>query len=357
MSRIAVFGAGVAGSTFIKAMAAAPADITLVDPKDYMELPFATLRALVDPTGFGMTVRRPIAQQLQVRHIRAKLSELREHSAVLDNGGEIDFDFAVVATGSAIRGFDTLKVAEPRTQAEREAEWAAEHDRLAAADSVVIVGGGPIGVELAGEITDTYPAKRLALVQGADRLLPALSKRAGEKAQRVLERRGVRVVLGQKATVEENGRSVRLASGETLTGDVVYTTTGIAIDTSYLEAAFPHALDGARRARVDRFLRLVGSDSIFALGDINNVPGIKLGAWAAREAKLTARNISALVADRRLRPYHPLTQGFGMVTLGRKAGIAELAMLHFDAAILVKQRDLFLGRYFKRPRLRPWRRP
>ena len=57
MKQVAVFGAGIAGSTFIREMATAPVEITLVDPKDYVEVPFASLRALMDPEGFGKTVR------------------------------------------------------------------------------------------------------------------------------------------------------------------------------------------------------------------------------------------------------------------------------------------------------------
>ena len=345
MKQVAVFGAGIAGSTFIRAMASAPVEITLVDPKDYVEVPFASLRALMDPEGFGKTVRRPIAQQFDVDHIQAKLAELREGSAVLDDGREVTFDYAVLATGSTIRGFDALKVAEQTTQAEREAEWAAEHDRLVAAEDVVIVGGGPIGVELASEITAAYPGKRIVLVHATDRLLPALGRGASRKAQRVLEQHGVRVVLGQKAAIKADARSVSLTSGETLPADVAYVVTGISIDTAYLEAAFPNALNAAGQATVDRYLRLTGSENIFALGDINDVPGIKLGAFAARQAKLTAKNISALLEGRPLKAFKPMTGTVGLVTLGRKGGIAQLPFGRFDPLIATKQKDLFVSRY------------
>jgi len=345
VKQVAVFGAGIAGITFIKAMTAAPAKITLVDPKDYVEVPFASLRALTDPEGFGKTVRAPIAQQFGVDHIQAKLAELRAGSAVLDDGREVAFDYAVLATGSTIRGFDALKVAELSTQAEREADWAAAHDRLSAARNVVIVGGGPIGVELAGEIIAAYPSKRLVLVHATDRLLPALGKGASRKAQRVLEQRGVRVVLGQKATAEADGHSVRLTSGETLPADVAYVATGIAIDASYLKSSFTGALNGAGQAKVDRYLRLTGSENIFALGDINNVPGIKLGAFAARQAKLTAKNISALLEGRPLEAFKPMTGTVGLVTLGRKGGIVQLPFARFDPLIAMKQKDLFVSRY------------
>ena len=344
MKRIAVFGAGIAGSTFIRAMAAAPVEITLVDPKDYVEVPFAVLRALMDSEGFGRTVRAPIAQQFDVKHIQAKLAELREGSALLDDGRKVTFDYAVLATGSTIRGFDALKLAELTTQAEREAEWAAAHERLVAAEDVVIVGGGPIGVELAGEITAAYPDKRVTLIHATDRLLPALGRGASGKARRVLERHGVRVVLGQKATVEVGSHSVRLTSGETLPVDVAYVATGIAIDTSYLEDSFPEARNGVGQATVDRYLRLTGSENIFALGDINDVPGIKLGAFAARQAKLTARNISALLEARPLKAFRPITGTVGFVTLGRKAGIVQLPFVRLDPLIATKQKDMYVSR-------------
>jgi apoptosis-inducing factor 2 len=345
VKQVAVFGAGIAGSTFIRALGTAPVQITLVDPKDYVEVPFASLRALMDPEGFGKTVRAPIAQQFGVDHIQAKLAVLRADTALLDDGREVAFDYAVLATGSTIRGFDALKVAELSALADREAEWAAEHDRLVAARNVVIVGGGPIGVELAGEITAAYPGQRLVLIHATDRLLPALGKGASLKAQRVLEQHGVRVVLGQKATVDTGDRSVRLTSGETPPADVAYVATGIAIDTSYLLAAFPGALNGAGQAKVDRYLRLAGSANVFALGDINNVPGIKLGAFAARQAKLTAKNMSALLENRPLKAFKPMTGTIGLVTLGRKGGIVQLPFARFDPLIAMKQKDLFVSRY------------
>ena len=79
----------------------------------------------MDPEGFGKTVRAPSRSSSAVDHVQAKLAELRAGSALLDDGREVAFDYAVLATGSTIRGFDALKVAELSTQAEREAEWAA----------------------------------------------------------------------------------------------------------------------------------------------------------------------------------------------------------------------------------------
>ena len=153
MTTIAVFGAGLAGSSFVKAYSGF-ADVVLVDPKDYFEVPFAQPRALMDPDGFGAGTRRSLADVLPVEHRMAKLSELHATAARLDDGSELTFDVGVVATGSTIRGFGNLKVAERRSMDERANEWRQEHERLTAARSVVVIGGGPSGVELAGEIID-----------------------------------------------------------------------------------------------------------------------------------------------------------------------------------------------------------
>jgi NADH dehydrogenase FAD-containing subunit len=81
------------------------------------------------------------------------------------------------------------------------------------------------------------------------------------------------------------------------------------------------------------------------LGDINDLPSIKLGAFAARQAKLTARNIAALLENRPLKAFKPMTGTIGLVTLGKKGGIAQLPFGRFDPLIATKQKDLFVSRY------------
>ena len=346
MQQVVVFGAGVAGASFIKATTTAPVDMTLVDPKDYVELPYPMLRALTDFTGLATMVRRPISDELGVPHIQAKLETLSGHTALLDDGQEIGFDYAILATGSTVRGFESLKLARERTLEERAAEWRMHADLLLHAKDVIIVGGGPVGVELAGEIREAYPAKHVTLIEAGDRLLAALGQWASKKARRVLEGQGVQVMTGQRTAVEADGHTVRLESGEARRADLVYEALGIEIDTSYLESEFREALTPMRAVRVDRLLRVVGSENIFALGDINDTPEIKLGVFATRQARLTARNLNSLLRDQDLRPYRPTKGAMGFVTLGRGAGIAQLPVGRFDPLVRMKQKDLFLSRFF-----------
>ena len=347
MRRIAVFGAGLAGISFIKTFrkGSTAADIILVDPKDYVEIPFAMPRALVAPEALGPSPRRPITEMLDVEHRQAKLAELRADSALLDDGGELRFDTAVLATGSTIRGFGNLKVAETRSLDERTREWQAEHDRLVDAGSVVVIGGGPIGVELASEIGYTFPDKQLTLIHATDRLLPALGEGVGKKARRVLEEMGARVVLGHRAEVAEDGRSVTLDDGEAIEADLVYTATGIALDTSYMTAHFAGALDDRGRIRVDQYLRVVGHEHIYAVGDINDVPGIKLGAFAGQQGDRAAGNVAAALSGGSMKLFKGTTRAVGLVTLGQKAGVFKAPIGRFDPMHRMKQRDFFVPRY------------
>lgn len=345
--KIAVFGAGVAGLKVVKALKEVDVEITLVDPKDYVEVPFAALRGMMDPDGFGKSIRKPISEFLSVPHEQAKLSVLKKSSALLDNGKEIDFDYAVVATGSTIRGFENLKVAEKRSLSEREDEFRAEHEKFAAARGIVIIGGGPIGVELTGEILSRFKDKKLTLIQSADQLLPALSPGAGKKAKKVYEREGVRVVLNERAEAGPEGKGVRLGSGETIAADLVVTAIGIRVDTSFSSENFTDSVNEHHQVRVDQYLRLPGTDNIFVIGDANDTPVIKLGAIASMQAVLTAKNIQALLIDRPLRSYKPMSGPLGFITLGKKAGIAQFPFGRIDLMIAVKQKDMFSSMYLK----------
>ena len=127
MTKILVIGGGVAGTTFIMRATKMDWDITLVDPKEFFEVPFASLRGLMDPDGFGRRTRKGCGDLLGVTHIQAKVGKLHSDKAILDNGTEVPFDYAVVATGSAIRGFDGLKINTTQSLAERESQWRLEN--------------------------------------------------------------------------------------------------------------------------------------------------------------------------------------------------------------------------------------
>ncbi len=221
------------------------------------------------------------------------------------------------------------------------------HVAAAGASQAVRVGAAlrsRMGVELAGEIAEHFPDKLISLVQGGAALLPALSAGAGRKALRVLRKLGVEVHLGTR--LEERERRYFDAQGRQFSADIIYPALGVGTNTILIDGG--SALDESGRIRVDEKLRVAGRRNLFAVGDANDVPEVKLGATAKIQAARAADNVIALREGRgRLKSYRP-SKPMGFVTLGGDAGIAELPWIRFDPLILIKQRDLmidwFLGK-------------
>jgi NADH dehydrogenase FAD-containing subunit len=153
MKQIVIVGAGIAGIKIAKILSQnKQAKVLLVEPKEYFEVPFAQLRALLDPEDFSQGIRKPISALLpQVEHIQKKASGVKDKSLVLEDGSQLPFDYFVLATGSYFPSWTFLK-SPTATMNTRQKEVQVEGAELEKASSVLIIGGGPVGVELAGEI-------------------------------------------------------------------------------------------------------------------------------------------------------------------------------------------------------------
>jgi apoptosis-inducing factor 2 len=368
MKKLVIFGGGIAGSVIIRELLRKqlPLDIILVEPKEYLEIPFGILRALADADGFGRGVRKKIQDIFPtsvkrklgltpmlstVYHIQSRVSQLDGHTAQLENGTTIDFDYAVIATGSTIQGFKALKINRIQSMEERIVEWKSYAEKLKKAGSVLIAGSGPVGIELAGEIIDHYPGKKIQLITSSG-ILSALSPRAGEKAKKYLEKHNVQIIPHTRIKLEKefdlSATRITTESGDTYTADIIFPALGNCIETDFMKEKFQRAIDPAGGIRVNDFLMVTDSDHLFAVGDINNVPEIKLGAFAVRQAKTCAKNIVCLISGKGLKKYSPVKGPMGFITLGKKRGIAQLPFGRADFLIGIKQRDLFVTMYLKK---------
>lgn len=137
----------------------------------------------------------------------------------------------------------------------------------------MIVGGGPTGVELAGEIVVDFPTKKVKLVHRGTRLLEFISESAGKKVLDWLTARNVEVILGQSVHLDSSSDgSYQTSSGETIVADCHFKCTSEPIGSSWLkETILKDCLDDRGRLMVDENLRVKGFKNIFAIGDITDV--------------------------------------------------------------------------------------
>ncbi|KAJ9480406.1 Pyr_redox_2 domain-containing protein [Pseudozyma hubeiensis] len=172
-------------------------------------------------------------------------------------------------------------------------------DRIQQAKSIVIVGGGALGVQLATDIAVTYgSSKKLTLTHSRPQLLPRFDPWMHEKAAARLTELGVELVLGSRVdlnSVSDGKNSFRLMDGRELQGDLTLFCLGQTPNTQSLDAS---SLTESGMARVDRTLRLSNNDRIFVIGDAADAFGaINAGHTAWDQAEVAANNILALISD------------------------------------------------------------
>lgn len=203
----------------------------------------------------------------------------------------------------------------------------------------VVVGGGPTGVELAGEIKELirdvrrkhYPGVfedreiKCALVQSGSELLPAFHPRLRAWARRSLTERGWEILTGKKvASVDAS--SVTLNDGVCLKSRTVILTAGVMPNTSVFSGFSPLVRGG--RVLVDEYLRVPGQENVFALGDNATAVAEKdewpmLAQAATQAAKIAARNISGIIHQKKLTPFYYRSAG-ALISLGRWQAVGEI---------------------------------
>ncbi|GAB0491601.1 hypothetical protein MMPV_002855 [Pyropia vietnamensis] len=384
--QVLILGGGVAGAGVLKSLTAAlrkagvsPTDatVTLVDPKDYFEVPWPVPRALVDArtrdrlhasfSGFVAGPRRV-----------GTVTEVSPESVVLSDGTRLPYDIAVVTTGANYAGSSVIQpVAGPASVQGRRAALDAVAASLAAASSVLVIGGGAVGVEVAAEVAAAAappppggapvqtPRKTITLVHAGDRLVPQMPPRASAAVAARLTAAGVTVVLGERVAPRDDSPSVyesTLRPGTLYAADVTLRCTGVTPATDCLRAHFPGALDAKGNVVINAFGAVAGTaDRLWAAGDAaitSDGASTKNGVWALAHAPVLGRNVAAAVVaavERRatgLAPaeapvYKPLRPPAGVmiVTLGPHAGVASTP-LGVSRRLLpwIKNRDLFVAK-------------
>lgn len=326
MPTVCIIGGGYAGVHAARTARSAGADVVVIEPTGQHDLAprLAGVAAGRRPAGDAWAPLEDVVDATIVR-ARARRVDQNGPRVHLDDGGTLEADAVVVTTGATpslppVDGLDagaawTLKTA---PDALRLRSAIGEHDTL------VVVGAGSTGVQLAAEVAHAHPNVTVHLVEVTGEVLGDFDRALGRRAATVLEQRGVRLHLHTGVDRAE-GESVVLDDGQRLDGLVVW-TTGVNADG---HALLPDARTADGRLVVDRCLRVSGR--VLAAGDIAAHSDL-LGRVTAQSAQIAlqagraAGRNAALIARGRMPRRVPLVDLGWVVDLGGR-GVAQVGPL------------------------------
>jgi apoptosis-inducing factor 2 len=356
MKRVVIVGGGYAGATLARALDRY-AEVCLVEARDCFVHNAAAIRSVVTPALLERIVI-PYDRLLRRGAVRrGVVASASEHGVVLASGETLEADVVVAATGS--RYAEPFKPDGDSTAAFRDNVRAA-HTMLKRADEVAIVGGGAVGVELAGEISTAFPNKSVTLVSNSPVLIPGYSAKLSRAVQTQLRRKGVQLRLDTRVdtlTYRERPHPGILGNDA---GDaprhLIFPTLGAQPVTALFREMVGARFDRQGRVIVDAWLRPAGLSRLFSLGDAAATGDPMTIVAITRQVPWLAKTINGLLAGRRvesLDPYKPWPSRGILVPLGPQDGASVLPVLGRGwfagrwTTALIKGRELFIPRYLK----------
>ncbi|HEY2128331.1 MAG TPA: FAD-dependent oxidoreductase [Streptosporangiaceae bacterium] len=349
---VAVLGGGYAGVNVAKSLDDV-AGVLLIEPKEAFVHNVAALRALVAPSWLPR-IYLPYAGLLSNgRVIRDRAAKVDAGRVELASGDVIQADYIVLATGSA---YPFPAKSDLESTAAAHEKVLAAHAALAAAGRVLLLGAGPVGVELAGEISAIWPDKDITLIDPAADVLGARFRpELKAEIRRQLAALGVRLMLGSALTTDPSGEPGELGaftaateSGAELTADIWFRCYGVRPVSDYLVGSLAEARQPDGFVAVTPHLQIAGQDRAFALGDVAAADHKMAGA-AGRQAVIVAGNIRALITGQgELDRYQPPPPGI-VVPIGPEGGAGQRggqdALVPAEVVAELKGRDMMVDRY------------
>jgi NADH dehydrogenase len=363
-----IIGGGFGGLSAARTLRNAAVRVTLIDRRNhhvFQPLLYQVATATLSPADIAAPIRWILRRVSNVRVLLAEATRIDvvARRVELSDGGALDYDWLIVATGSShayfghpdwepnAPGLKTLedaigirrRILIAFERAEREEDARRQRELL----TFVIVGGGPTGVELAGTLAeiarqtlrdefrsiDTSRA-RIVLVEAGPTILPSFPEELRNAARRALQRLGIEVREGIAVTdVDPHGV---MAGAERIDAGTVLWAAGVA--ASSLVRTLGVALDRAGRVIVEPDLSIPGHREVFVVGDAaaflhrdgKLLPGV--AQTAMQGARHAARTIRGCLRGQPSKPFVYRDLG-SMAIIGRRAAISDLGWARFSGVL------------------------
>lgn len=366
--KLVIIGAGFAGLQLAKRLKTSDYDTVLIDQFNFHQfqpLFYQVATARLEPSSVSFPLRK-VFQREKYLHVRITKVQTIDtvRKKVITDDGNFDFDFLVIATGCTNNFFGnknferhsfTMKSTnEAITLRNRilmnfEDALSAKPDEQEEIMNIVVAGGGPTGVELAGALAEMkknvlprdYPDMdfsrlKIYLVEGSPSTLSVMSEASQRKSQQYLTELGVELRLNMLAE-DYDGHTLLLKNGPSVKTRTLIWAAGI---KGNIPKGIPEeVIVRGGRIKTDECNRMMGSDSIFVLGDIAYMETKEfpkghpqLANVAINQAKNLAANLKKLNEGRELEKFSYKSPGT-MATVGKHKAVVDLPKFSFQGRL------------------------
>ncbi|KAJ5673161.1 FAD-dependent pyridine nucleotide-disulfide oxidoreductase [Penicillium longicatenatum] len=348
-STVVIIGASHSGLGVANALLKTDADkikIVLINPSEKVYFNIAAPRILAKPQFFQpnqylLPIEKSFSKypKESFEFIKGSASRIDTASKKVELSSQqssISYDYLVIASGSATSSSVDGELApfKPLNDHDLEASIKSIQTAISNAKSVIIGGAGPVGVEFAGELAETFKDKKdtsITLISASKHVLPMLKEKGSLAAENVLAEKGIKIVTSTKvanaarnASGNPAGWVVNLDNGKQLQADLYISTTGTLPNNQFIPAEFLSA-DGW--VKVDKNLRVTGDAEdgfIYALGDITTQP-VRTVIKLADQIPVVVSNLKvAILGKGKLVSYDSSGSLMMVVPIGESTGTGQM---------------------------------
>jgi NADH:ubiquinone reductase (H+-translocating) len=360
--KIVVIGGGFAGVNLAKTLANKKEfEVILVDKNNYNFFPpliYQVATAFLEPTSISYPFRKLFSGK---GNLHFRLGEMKkvipaENKIVLDNG-ELEYDQLVFATGATTNYFgmanvqqsaipmktlnDALELRNSLLENMERAAISTDANEIKQLVTIVIAGGGPTGVELAGMFAEMkngilrkeYPmlsgkGVEIYLVDGQNAVLAPMSLQSQKDTFEALTKLGVKIKLNCPVKDYADGKVI-LANGESIATKNLIWAAGVT--ATIFDGLSPEAYGRGKRMLVDEYNKVKGTNNIYAIGDTclqttdahfpDGHP--QVAQVAIQQAINLAKNFQLLPSGKTLKPFAYTDKG-SMAIIGRNKAVVDL---------------------------------
>lgn len=366
--RVVIVGGGFAGLTLAQRLARYDYQIVLLDKNNYHQfqpLFYQVAMAGLEPSSISFPLRKLFQKK---KNVFIRVTEVKaiepEHNRLQTSLGICNYDYLVIATGADTNFFGNehlQRLAIPMKSVSEalylrntildhleKALTTVDYEHRQELIDIVIAGGGPTGVEVAGALAEMkkyiipkdYPELNsdeidIHLIEGAPALLGGMSEASSRKALEFLTGLGVLVRLNTLVK-DYDGERVTLSDGTVIPSRKVIWAAGVRGNS--LPGLSPEVVTRGNRLQVDAFNRVEGYERIFALGDVAFMTEEtypkghpQVAQVAMQQARHLAGNLRRQLKGEKWLPFHYRDLG-SMATVGRNRAVVDLPAIRFQGA-------------------------